>query len=111
MQADSFPTELPGKLVVRELIVIAPRHCRRTYLRQIQMRLSKEFVYMLDTDTGDLGSIPGLERLLEKGSATTPVFLLGDFHGQRSLAGYSPWGHKESNTTERLSLHFTSNCN
>ena len=26
----------------------------------------------------------------------------GEFHGQRNLAGYSPWGHKESDTTERL---------
>ena len=34
-------------------------------------------------------------------------------HGQRSLAGYSPWGHKESDTTERLtfSLHFTLGTN
>ena len=31
---------------------------------------------------------------------TTPVFLSGKFHGQRSLADYSPWGCKESNTTE-----------
>ena len=30
------------------------------------------------------------------------VFLPGKFHGQRSLVGYSPWGHKESDTTERL---------
>ena len=30
----------------------------------------------------------------------TPVFLPGEFHGQRSLAGYSPWGHKESDMTE-----------
>ena len=30
----------------------------------------------------------------------TPVFLPGEFHGQRNLAGYSPWGHKESDTTE-----------
>ena len=29
----------------------------------------------------------------------TPVFLPGELHGQRSLTGYSPWGHKESNTT------------
>ena len=34
----------------------------------------------------------------------TPVFLPGKFHGQRSLEGYSPWGHRESNTTEWLSL-------
>ena len=35
-----------------------------------------------------------------------PVFLPGESHGQSSLAGYSPWGRKESDTTERL--HFTS---
>ena len=29
-----------------------------------------------------------------------PVFLPGKSHGQRSLAGYSPWGHKESDTTK-----------
>jgi len=29
-----------------------------------------------------------------------PVFWPGEFHGQRSLAGYSPWGCKELNTTE-----------
>ena len=33
----------------------------------------------------------------------TPVFLPRKFHRQRSLAGYSPWGCKESDTTERLS--------
>ena len=32
----------------------------------------------------------------------TPVFLPGESHGQRSQAGYSPWGHKESDTTECL---------
>ena len=34
------------------------------------------------------------------------VFLPGKFHGQRSLVGYSPWGHKESDTTEQLSFPF-----
>ena len=34
----------------------------------------------------------------------TPIFLPGESHGQRSLAGYSPWGQKESDTTERLHL-------
>ena len=32
----------------------------------------------------------------------TPVFLTGISHGQRSLVGYSPWGRKESDTTEQL---------
>ena len=31
-----------------------------------------------------------------------PVFLPGKSHGPRSLAGYSPWGHKESDATEQL---------
>ena len=34
----------------------------------------------------------------------TLVFWPGESHGQRSLLGYSPWGHKESDTTEQLSL-------
>ena len=34
----------------------------------------------------------------------TPVFLPGEFHGQRSLVGYSPWGLKELDTAEGLTL-------
>ena len=33
----------------------------------------------------------------------TAAFLLGESHGQRSLADFSPWGHKESDVTEQLS--------
>ena len=36
----------------------------------------------------------------------TPVFLPGEPHGQRSLVGCSPWGCKQSDTTERLHFHF-----
>ena len=35
----------------------------------------------------------------------TPVFLPGGLHGQRSLAGYSPWGHEESDTPEHMYLN------
>ena len=35
----------------------------------------------------------------------TPVFLHGEFHGQKSLVGYSPWGRKELDMTEQLSMH------
>jgi len=35
----------------------------------------------------------------------TVVFFSGKFHGQRSLAGYSPWGHKGSDTTEHMSTY------
>ena len=40
----------------------------------------------------------------------TPVRLPEKSHGQRSLVGYSPWGHKESDMTERLFLSFLSSC-
>ena len=40
----------------------------------------------------------------------TPVFLPGESHGQRSLAGYSPRGQIESDTTERLHFHFSLSC-
>ena len=36
-----------------------------------------------------------------------PVFLPGESHGQRSLAGYSPWDSKELGTTEQLHFHFS----
>src|SRR5574337_123430 len=40
----------------------------------------------------------------------TPVLLPGKSHGQRSPVGCSPWGCKESDTTERLQFHFSLSC-
>ena len=40
----------------------------------------------------------------------TPVLLPGKSHGQRSLVGCSPWGHWESDTTERLHFHVSLSC-
>ena len=51
------------------------------------------------------GWVPSLgwEKPPEKGMA--PHFsVLGEFHGQRSLVGYNPWGHKESDKTDPLPL-------
>ena len=43
----------------------------------------------------------GQEDPLEEGmAAQSSIFLPGESHGQRSLVGYSPWGRKESGTTE-----------
>ena len=42
----------------------------------------------------------GQEDPLEKRWLPTPVFLPGEFLGQRNLVGYSLWGHKETDTTE-----------
>ena len=40
----------------------------------------------------------------------TPVLLPGKSHGPRSLVGCSPWGREESDTTERLTFHFSLSC-
>ena len=49
----------------------------------------------------DPGFIPGSGRFpWRREWLFTPVFLLGEFHEQRSLAGYSPWGRKELDMTE-----------
>ena len=54
-------------------------------------------------NVGDLGLVPGLGRSSRRRVwQLTPVSLPGEVYGQRSLAGYSPWGHKESDTTELL---------
>ena len=52
-------------------------------------------------DERDAGSVPGSGRF-PRGRARqpTPGCLLGTFRGQRILAGYSPWGHKEPEMTE-----------
>ena len=53
-------------------------------------------------DTRNGGSIPGWKDPLEEDRQPTPVFLPGESHGQRSLAGYSPWAHKELDMTEAV---------
>ena len=49
---------------------------------------------------GNPGSIPGTGRYPRKGNGY-PSFLPGQFHGQKSVVDYSPWGRKESDTTEQ----------
>ena len=76
-------------------------------------RVLKNIVYGFPGDSdgkesavGDLGLIPGLEKSAGGGHGN-PIqyFCLKNPHGQRNLAGYSPQGHKGSDTTERLSTH------
>ena len=54
-------------------------------------------------NAGDTCSISGSRRAPWEGNGY-PLFLPGEFHGQRSLAGYSPGNHKESDMAEQLSL-------
>ena len=56
-------------------------------------------------NAGDMGLIPWLGRSpWRREWQLTTVFLPRDFHGQRSLVGYSPWGDKELDMTEQLTL-------
>ena len=60
---------------------------------------------------GDLGSIPSLGRSPGGGHDNPLQYsCLENPLGQRSLAGYSPWDRKESDTTERLSLTHSPTC-
>ena len=57
-------------------------------------------------DTRDTGSIPRFEKIPWKRKLQPmPAFIPGKLYGQRSLAGYSPWGHKESDTAEHAHTH------
>ena len=54
-------------------------------------------------DIRDVGLIPGSGKSPGRRKwQPIPVFLPGEFHGQRSLVGYSPWGHKELDMTEAI---------
>ena len=54
----------------------------------------------LPAKAGDAGSILGWEDSWRRARQPTPVFLPGEFHGQRNLTSYSPWGCKELDMTE-----------
>ena len=57
-------------------------------------------------DARNTGLIPGLGRSPGGGNGNPLHYSSpGESHGQRSLVGYSPWGHKELDTTEQLSTH------
>ena len=60
--------------------------------------MAKNLPATQETQVGSLGGEDPLEREWQP----PPVFLPREFHGHRSLVGYSPWGHKESNAREQL---------
>ena len=62
-------------------------------------------VKSLPANAGDVSLIPGLGRLPKGGIGNPLQYPCLEFHKQRSLAGYSPWGRKESDMTEQLILH------
>ena len=62
-------------------------------------------------NAGDPGSTPGLGRFPSRRIwQPTPVLLPGKSRGWKSLVGYSPWGRRKSDMTERLHFTFSKNC-
>ena len=68
----------------------------RQRMTSLVAQMVKRLPTMLETWVQSLG----WEDLWRRKWQPTPVFLPGKSHGWRSLLGYSPWGHKESNMTE-----------
>ena len=62
----------------------------------------------LPANAGDTGLIPGSGRSPRRKWQPTPIFLPGGSHGQKRLAGYSPWGCRELAMTQWLNSH---SCN
>ena len=71
-----------------------------------ESQITLQILKNLPANAGDLGLIPGLGRASGgRHDNPIPVFLPEEFHGQRRLVGYSPWGHKESDMIEPRSTH------
>ena len=102
LQADTLPPELPGKYIIildmkRDSAILL------TWLKRVESRVGGSDGQESACNAGDLDSFPGLHRS-PGGEHGNPLqnSCLENPPGQRSLASYSPWGHKESNRTERL---------
>ena len=70
-------------------------------------------VVVCDSSYLNLSNFMRYDTSSDPDMATHSIFLPGESHGRRSLVGYSPWGRKESDTTERLHftpLHFIKFC-
>ena len=85
-----------------------PDWCWREARYSEQLGLSwwlRQYIYLACLQYGRPGFHPWVVKIpWRRKWESTPVFLPGQSHGQRSLAGYSPWGRKELDTTEQLTF-------
>ena len=92
-----WAVRVDGGVKVTSLICKAPF--------SVQVSLMAQTVKNPPANAGDQDSIPGLGKSpWRRKWQPTPVFVPRESNGQRSLVGYSPWGYKESDTTEHLTL-------
>ena len=91
--------------MLRFLFLISEYECNKIMGSKIRLGFPGGVVVMNPSakagDSGDPGSIPCTRKIhWRRKWQATPVFLCGKFHGQRSLAGYSPSGCSELDTSE-----------
>ena len=102
-----------GRFSSSNSITVPQRDCGGGYTNLLMLKLHKTLYLLPRWSSGkestcqwrrgfdpQAGKIPWSRKW-----QPSPVFLPGFSHGQRSLAGYSPWGHKESDTTEHAGMH------
>ena len=101
----SFPIEMPSCGLGNALFSSVFGKSLRRVWASLVAQMGEKLPASART-TGDLGSIPGSGRCPgeRREWLPNPVFWPGESHGQRRLAGYSPWDCKESDTTEQLTL-------
>ena len=79
-------------------------HVGSPELAQSRIQLSDLCILLLGSEVENIQYLVTISR--RRHWHPTPVLLPGKSHGWRSLVGCSPWGHEESDTTERLHFHF-----
>ena len=102
-------TEKPGGLQSMGSQRVAQDWATKTYLWWCKLWASLVVLVVknLPANAGDIRDIDACVRKICWRRAWKPsqVISPGEFHGQRSLEGYSPWGHKESDVTEHIIIH------
>ena len=101
-----LPCPPPGDLPdpgIKPASLLSPVLAGRFFTtRAIYMYIYMGLPWWFSCNVGDLGSIPGLGKSPGGGHGSPLQYsCLENPHGQRSQVGYSPWGCKESDTTER----------
>ena len=89
--------EIAYLILLREFALIPESDKALHVVRASQVVLVIQIVPARAGDAGDLGSVLRLGRWAWQ---PAPVFLPGESRRQRNLTGYSPWGHREADTTE-----------
>ena len=112
LQADTLTSESPGKALAnkQQQFIRYTRHSAQdspyVYEPLFPWWLCDKGICLQRRSRRSCGFDPWVRKISwRKKWLPTPVFLLREFHGQRSLMGFSPWGSKQSDKTQRLNNH------